>query len=303
MTSKKVKVESKEEAEAQQMDAKTDSEGEDSSDDENPDIYKGDEGITVDFEGRNPIDSDLDGIKQMLGQLFVKAHIDLNELAGIIIGQNYVGSVLKQAYTDDDDEEEDDDMDEDPCQVVFGVTTAINLANKQDLNCVKQLQKMLFEKAEKYATDSVLQQFREALQSGSKTTALLLNERFVNIPAAVCVPMFENLLTEIERAKTKGMPYKFDYFLVFVKYYQKAASGAKAAEVLYSNDEEEYFIKDCVASFDYSVQKETTTALAGNWLEEDEELQPFRKVLLIEAAKLPETINTIKSLVASAANN
>lgn len=42
MTSKKVKVESKEQAEAQQMDAKTDSEG-DSSDDENPDIYKGDE--------------------------------------------------------------------------------------------------------------------------------------------------------------------------------------------------------------------------------------------------------------------
>lgn len=109
MTSKKVKVESKEQAEAQQMDAKTDSEG-DSSDDENPDIYKGDEvrecracllaagveivivffyfkGITVDFEGRNPIDPDLDGIKQMLGQLFVKAHIDLSELSGIIIGK------------------------------------------------------------------------------------------------------------------------------------------------------------------------------------------------------------------------
>lgn len=44
-------------------------------------------GITVDFEGRNPIDSDLDGIKQMLGQLFVKAHIDLSELSGIIIGK------------------------------------------------------------------------------------------------------------------------------------------------------------------------------------------------------------------------
>lgn len=286
---------------AEQMEAKSDS-GDDSSDDENPDIYKGDEGITVDFEGRNPVDSDLDGIKQMLGQLFVKAHVDLNELSGMIIGQNYVGSVLKQAYTDDDDEDEDEDM-EDPCQIVFGVTTAINLTNKQDLNCVKQLQKMLFEKAEKYATDSVLKLFRDALQSGSKSTALLLNDRFVNIPAAVCVPMFENLMVEMDRARAKGMPYKFDYFLMFVKYYQKAAVGSKAAEVLYSNDEEEYFIKDCLASFDYSVQKETTTALAGNWLEEDEELQPFRKVLLVEANKLPDIVGTIKSLIAGAVSN
>ncbi|XP_065076917.1 protein BCCIP homolog isoform X1 [Ochlerotatus camptorhynchus] len=300
MTSKKVKVQSHGD-DAQQMDAKSDS-GDDSSGDENPDIYKGDEGITVDFEGRNPIDSDMDGIKQMLGQLFVKAHVDLNELSGMIIGQNYVGSVLKQAYTDDDDEDEDEDM-EDPCQIVFGVTTAINLTNKQDQNCVKQLQKMLFEKAEKYATDSVLKLFRDALQSGSKSTALLLNERFVNIPAAVCVPMLENLMVEIDRAKAKGMPYKFDYFIMFVKYYQKAAAGSKAAEVLYSNDEEEYFIKDCLASFDYSVQKETTTALAGNWLEEDEELQPLRKVLLIEANKLPDIVGTIKSLIAAAVNN
>lgn len=42
MTSKKVKVQSHEEDEAEQMVAKSDS-GEDSSDDENPDIYKGDE--------------------------------------------------------------------------------------------------------------------------------------------------------------------------------------------------------------------------------------------------------------------
>ncbi|XP_058813169.1 protein BCCIP homolog [Topomyia yanbarensis] len=302
MTSKKLKVEGQEDDEAQQqMETKSDS-GDDSSDDDNPDIYKGDEGITVDFEGRNPIDSDLDGIKQMLGQVFVKAHIDLTELSEIIVGQNYVGSVLKQAYNDEDDDDEDEDM-EDPCQIVFGVTTAINISNKQDQTCIKQLQKMLFEKAEKYATDAVLQQFRDALQSGTKNTALLLNERFVNIPAAVCVPMFENMLVEIDRAKAKGMPYKFDYFLMFVKYYQKAATGTKSAEVLYSNDEEEYFIKDSVASFDYSVQKETTTALAGNWLEEDEELQPFRKVLLIEASKLPETINTVKSLIASATSN
>uniref|UniRef100_A0A2M3Z762 Protein BCCIP homolog n=1 Tax=Anopheles braziliensis TaxID=58242 RepID=A0A2M3Z762_9DIPT len=299
MTSKKVKVEAEDE-EDRRIDTKSDSD--DSSDEENEEAVEGDEGITVDFEGRNPIDPDLDGIKQMLGQLFVKAHIDLSELASVIIGQNYVGSVLKQSYNDDE-EDDDEDMDiDDPCQVVFGVTTVINMRNKQELNCIRQLQKMIFEKAEKYATELVIQQFREALESGNKTTGLLINERFINIPAAVSVPMCENLLNEMERARSKGMPYSFDYYLMFVKYYQQAASGDKPAEVIYSNDEEEYFIKESLASFDYSVQKETTTALAGHWQKKDEELQPFRKVLLIEAAKLPGIISTIKNLVSSAAN-
>lgn len=51
--------------------------------------------IQVDFEGRNPVDADFHGIKQLLQQLFLKAHINLSELADLIIGQNYVGSVVK----------------------------------------------------------------------------------------------------------------------------------------------------------------------------------------------------------------
>jgi hypothetical protein len=51
--------------------------------------------IQVDFEGRNPTDADFHGIKQLLQQLFLKAHVNLSELADVIIGQNYVGSVVK----------------------------------------------------------------------------------------------------------------------------------------------------------------------------------------------------------------
>jgi hypothetical protein len=51
--------------------------------------------IQVDFEGRNPVDADCHGIKQLLQQLFLKAHINLSELADLIIAQNYVGSVVK----------------------------------------------------------------------------------------------------------------------------------------------------------------------------------------------------------------
>lgn len=43
--------------------------------------------IQVDFEGRNPIDSDFHGIRQLLQQLFLKAHINLSELSDVIIGK------------------------------------------------------------------------------------------------------------------------------------------------------------------------------------------------------------------------
>jgi hypothetical protein len=51
--------------------------------------------IQVDFEGRSPVDVDFHGIKQLLQQLFLKAHVNLSELAELIIRQNYVGSVVK----------------------------------------------------------------------------------------------------------------------------------------------------------------------------------------------------------------
>lgn len=84
--------------------------------------------VQVDFEGRNPIDSDFHGIKQLLNQLFLKAHLNLSELTDIIIGQNYVGSVIKQSMGD---EEEDSDDEGDDVNDVFGITTVINLTEKQ----------------------------------------------------------------------------------------------------------------------------------------------------------------------------
>lgn len=82
--------------------------------------------IQVDFEGRNPQDPDFHGIKTLLQQLFLKAHVDLSNLTDLIIGQNYVGSVVKQSQEDEGSEDEDDDAND-----VFGITTVINISNRQ----------------------------------------------------------------------------------------------------------------------------------------------------------------------------
>ena len=88
--------------------------------------------IQVDFEGRNPQDPDFHGIKTLLHQLFLKAHVDLSNLTDLIIGQNYVGSVVKQSQEDEGSDDEDD---------VFGITTVINISYRQVriLKCIIRL--------------------------------------------------------------------------------------------------------------------------------------------------------------------
>lgn len=90
----------------------------------------------VDFEGRNPQDPDYHGIKTLLQQLFLKAHIDLGGLTDLIISQNYVGSVVKQSAEIDDSDNEDDDTND-----VFGITTVINISDKQ-VNKIYNINKM-----------------------------------------------------------------------------------------------------------------------------------------------------------------
>lgn len=82
--------------------------------------------IQVDFEGRYPVDPDYHGIKTLLQQLFLKAHIDLGSLTDLIISKNHVGSVVKQSADLDESDDEDTDIND-----VFGITTVINLSSKQ----------------------------------------------------------------------------------------------------------------------------------------------------------------------------
>ena len=57
-------------------------------------LGENDREIQVDFEGQAPCAEDLDGVKSLLHQLFLKAHINLRNLAELIVQQNDVGSIL-----------------------------------------------------------------------------------------------------------------------------------------------------------------------------------------------------------------
>lgn len=208
----------------------------------------------------------------------------------LIPGQNYVGSVIKQCY--DDDEEISDD--EDP-NVVFGITTIVGLDKSRGIQCIDQIINLLLEKGEKNAEDNALKLFKTTL--GVEKVGLLVNERFVNIPAQISLPLFESLQNEVERAISKNKPFNFSSIILISKFYRKVDTNGKVVEDILSNLEEETFAPYVTASFDYSVESEADSGLDGNWEEDDTQLIPYRKVSLIDAKKLSEIIVALKDLL------
>lgn len=133
---------------------------------------------------------------------------------------------------------------------------------------------------------------------------LLINERFVNIPAKISVPLFENLISEIRRAENRGMPFKFTYYILICKLYKsenkemgkrKNKNVSSEQSLIWSNPEEEIFAEEATASFEFSVEEEADSGLSGTWAETDDKMVPCRRVLLFEASKLESVLKKIRN--------
>uniref|UniRef100_A0A0A1WWY6 Protein BCCIP homolog n=1 Tax=Zeugodacus cucurbitae TaxID=28588 RepID=A0A0A1WWY6_ZEUCU len=274
----------------------SDSSSEEDDDDEpHPDAYTGNEEVEIDFEGRAPTDPDCHGISQLLQRVFLRAPVNTMQMADMIIAQNYVGSVICQCEPDGAESDMDDDMVEEG--TIFGITTVINMTAKKDIGCIEQLRGYIIQRAEKHATDSVLTHLRDVLGNDGRPVGFLINERFINIPAQISVPLLENLHKEVLVAKQKGMQFNFSYFVMIIKLYRKEARKGKPAEDTYTNAEEEVICSKAVNSFEYSVADECDAGMSGDWLEGDATLTPYRKIILLDAKELPHLIDDIRNYI------
>lgn len=70
-----------------------------------------------------------------------------------------------------------------------------------------------------------------------------------------------------------------------------------ASEEIFSNDEEELFLKAADVSFDFNVVNEADSGLGGKWLSEDKQVLPYRRILFFKADKLKNIINQIATFV------
>ncbi|KAK9530228.1 hypothetical protein VZT92_011747 [Zoarces viviparus] len=252
------------------------------------------EEVMVDFEAHAISNNDFDGVKRLLHQLFLKAHVNTSEMTDLIIQQNHLGSVIKQAEVPEDSD--DDDPDE-----VFGFITMLNLTERKDVQCVEELKELIVDQCEKNSTNSVTEQLEQFLNDASKPVGLLLSERFINVPPQIALPLHKQLQEEIAEAQRTNMPSgKCHYCLMISKTCKEAnrsipsRGGAPKDEYLFVNAEEEFFCEQAILKFNYSVQEDADTCLSGRWSFDDVPMKPFRTVMLIPADRMPAIMTKLK---------
>lgn len=84
------------------------------------------------------------------------------------------------------------------------------------MSCIQQLIELLTDLTTKHADSTTQIEIKKILSSFCKL-GLLINERFVNIPAKISDPLFTSLGSEIVRIAKKDASYKFDYYIMICK--------------------------------------------------------------------------------------
>ncbi|KAM4623811.1 protein BCCIP homolog [Polymixia lowei] len=253
------------------------------------------EEVIVDFEAHTISDNHFNGIKKLLQQLFLKAHVNTSEMTDIIIQQNHVGSIIRQAEVPEDSDNEDN-PDE-----VFGFISMLNLTERKGVQCVEDVKELIMDQCEKNCPHSVAEQLEQTLNDTSKPVGLLLSERFINVPPQIALPLHKQLQEEMAEAQRTNKPSgRCHYCLMISKTCREATKtvpargGAPKDELMFVNAEEEFFFEEATTKFHYSVQEETDSCLSGRWSFDDVPMKPFRTVMLIPADRMPAIMDKLK---------
>lgn len=255
------------------------------------------EEVNVEFEAHSISDNDSDGIKKLLQQLFLKAPVNTSEMTDILIHQNHIGSVIKQAEIFDESDDEDD-VDE-----VFGFISLLNLTERKGTQCTEQIKELVLSQCEKNCEQSMVEQLDKLLSDTTKPVGFLLSERFINVPPQIALPMHQQLQKELTEAQRTNKPCgKCYYYLLISKTFTEAKSSARKKggsthqkkDLMFSNAEEEFFYENSLLKFSYSVQEESDSCLGGRWSFEDVPMKPSRTVMVIPADRMNAIMDKLK---------
>ncbi|TRY55491.1 hypothetical protein DNTS_004138 [Danionella cerebrum] len=245
------------------------------------------EEVIVDFEAHTISDNDFHGIKTLLQQLFLKSHVNISDLTDVIIQQNHIGSVIRQAEVPEDSDDEGD-PDE-----VFGFISMVNLTERQGVECVEKLKELVLEQSGKCGSPDVHERLKQLLLGSSPSVGLILSERFVNVPPQIALPMHKQLQKEMAEAQRTNKPSGKCQFFLMISKTCKPAKKSKSApdpskeELLFINDEEEFFYQEATVKFSYSVQDEADSCATGKWSYDDVPMKPFRTVMVFPMDRMP----------------
>ncbi|XP_051883470.1 protein BCCIP homolog [Pristis pectinata] len=252
------------------------------------------EEVQIDFEAHTISDSDCNGIKRLLQQLFLKASINLTELADIIIQQNHIGSVIRQAEVLDESNEDDDE------DGVFGFITVLNLTERMGTESVEQIKDLVLSQCKTHHPMAA-EQLEKILNDNSKPVNFLISERFINVPPQIALPLHKQLQAELVDAQKTNKPCgKCHHYLIISKACMEAGKkkphqrGKQKEDLMFANAEDEFFYEQSIMKFSYSVEEESDSCLSGRWAFDDVPMKPLRVVMLIPADRLNAVMDKLK---------
>merc|ERR1711988_27532 len=201
-----------------------------------------------------------------------------------ILNQRYIGSVIKTVQPEED---EDDDLADD--DHIYAISTVINLAEKNK-ESVAGLRSFLLEQTAAGGDEAVLQYVTNMLNG---SVGFLFNERFINIPAQITVPLLETLVTEMRKARDRNLPYDFSHYVMISKLYKtKMEIDQDHQAVVFSDPEEELIVSESELCIDYDVSEETDNDTGGNWCD-GVEMTPWRRIVVFTSDKLEQIIESV----------
>ncbi|CAD6198607.1 unnamed protein product [Caenorhabditis auriculariae] len=255
--------------------------------------------LDFNFEAFPMEEGDREGLFNILTQIFLRAEVDTKVLADALIAQSPFGSVVGPA----DDESDDDDP-----NAVYALFSVLPLTyHGVTEEYAKEVTNYILSRAKKYANKEFLRRLEEIL---GESTALFINERFLNFSQEIIPPAFRSLREDVAGSKKpvenfiyiqkiriaeKGAedesgPSKSKRKMGKAEKKRLAAASLSMAPTIFDNAEDEFLTKITEGSeihFDFPVHMDVEPGSKFHSIEKNgQKYMPFRRVTILDGKRL-----------------
>ncbi|KAJ3072337.1 Mss4p nuclear export [Podochytrium sp. JEL0797] len=271
----------------------------DHDDDNEDDKEDGEEElIDVDFDFFDPKEIDFHGLKSLIKQTVANdaEQFDISGLADLIIARPHLGSVVKV------------DDSTDPYAVMTVLSLIPDSKTKKLPAPITTIKEYILAKSAKSNKEHHTG-FQILLNT--KACGLLVNERLINMPPQIVVPMLKMLDEELDWSVEEKKEKEFEYLCYISKTYQeveplteedadnegpsrkKKKKGANSKIVLNFQVEDEVFEKHAEYHFDFQFTNQTD----HSELQQTAGIKTSRRLYLIKRSNLKAVHNDMKELL------
>ncbi|CAK5073800.1 unnamed protein product [Meloidogyne enterolobii] len=261
----------------------------DESEDEEMDIPAEDvkemEKMNFDFEAFPPSEEDIEGLENLLAQIFLRAEINRKELADSIIKISPFGCIYKPAEECEDDESP---------SIVCGVLSIVGLTGTE--KHFADVSNFVLQRAKKFATGSVFKQFEKFLRGtdeGSGDPQLkagfLINERLLQFPVQISAPAFASLYEHQSSEGIQSQNKKLGKA-------ERRRLAANTCDIIFDNPEEEllFTMQQHFPYFQYPVESEVeSTSRFGCFRRNGQVYRPYRRACLLSEEQFLQFVQLV----------